>query len=274
MTAGLDRLCFGTSTFVAGRLFPGKESGPGIAALRTALRAGVRLIHSNPNLGTQWAVRVVLDEIGPVSGIRHLVKAECPLQGDLEARIHTAIEVSTGQLGTRRIDAIVLEIDLKRTRRTDLLHDRRALDTFFRTGARVAFASGRVDGVYAYCHGPDALTAALRQEAIGAVAGQYHLSSSWMRWHLTDIERAGKVFIGMSPLNRGALVDPLAPSPRARLRPLAWALDDPRIGAIAVTMSSPQHVNEVIDTVRNAVRSRSRAPYTRRTRSKERAPRD
>lgn len=78
---GLERLCFGTSTFVAGRLLPSKDSRPGLEALRTALKAGVRTIHSNPHLGTQWAVREVLDEVGAVAGLRHLVKAECPLRG-------------------------------------------------------------------------------------------------------------------------------------------------------------------------------------------------
>ncbi|MFF4339319.1 hypothetical protein ACFY00_05165 [Kitasatospora sp. NPDC001540] len=274
MTAGLERLCFGTSTFVAGRLFPGKDSGPGIAALRTALQSGVRLIHSNPNLDTQWAVREVLDSTEPIPGLRHLVKAECPLQGDLEGRVNTAIEVSAGRLGIRRISAVVLEIDLKRTGRTALLHDRRALGAFFRTGARVAFASGRVDAVYAYCHGPEALAAALREEAIGAVATQYHLSSPWARSYLARVERAGKPFIGMSPLNRGALVDVLAPTPDARLRPLAWALDDPRVSAVAVTMSSPEHVREVVDTVRKSERSRGRDLYTGRTDPKERVSRD
>ncbi|MBO1416992.1 hypothetical protein [Streptomyces sp. FH025] len=262
MSVGLERLCFGTSTFVAGRLLPQKESGPGMAALRTALQSGVRLIHSNPNLDTQWAVREVLEEIGPVDGLRHLVKAECPLRGDLEARIHSAIEVSTGQLGVSRINALVLEIDLKRTQHTDLLHKPRVLAGFFRNGARVAFASGRVDAVYAYCHGPQALAAALQVEAISAVATQYHLTSPWAYAHLAQIRRAGKTFIGMSPLNRGALVNPLATTARARLLPLAWALNDPRVAALAVTMSTPEHVNEVIDTVRNSERSRSSSPYT------------
>ncbi|MFG2909901.1 hypothetical protein ACGF13_33200 [Kitasatospora sp. NPDC048286] len=262
MITGLERLCFGTSTFVAGHLLPQKESGPGIAALRTALRSGVRLIHSNPNLNTQWAVREVLEEIGPVHGLRHLVKAECPLRGDLEARIRNAIDVSTSRLGIPRISALVLEVDLKRTEHTDLLHKPRVLAGFFRSGARVAFASGRVDAVYAYCHGPQALAAALQVEAVSAVAAQYHLTSPWAFAHIAQVKRAGKAFIGMSPLNRGALVNPLATTARARLRPLAWALSDPRVSALAVTMSTPEHVNEVIDTVRNSERSRPRSPYT------------
>ena len=70
----IDRLCFGTSTFAAGRLRPGIDSAPGIAALRDALVAGVRLIHSNPNLGTQWAIREALTAAGHPDGVRHLVK--------------------------------------------------------------------------------------------------------------------------------------------------------------------------------------------------------
>jgi hypothetical protein len=259
----LSRLCFGTSTFVAGRLLPGKDSRPGLAALRAALDAGVRTIHSNPHLGTQWAVREVLDEVGPVAGLRHLIKAECPLLGDLEARISTAIEMSTGQLGVSRIDALVLQVDLKRTERTDLLNNQRALRSFYRNGARVAFASGRVGAVYAYCHGPAAIRAALREEPISAIATQYHLASSWPTSHLARITKAGRGFVGMSPLNRGALVDPLACSASSRLRPLGWALRDPRVETIAITMSSPEHVKEVIDTVMNPRGSESSDPTSR-----------
>ncbi|MER8104199.1 hypothetical protein [Kitasatospora sp. NPDC094016] len=266
---GLERLCFGTSTFVAGRLLPGKDSRPGLAALRTALEAGVRTIHSNPHLGTQWAVREVLDHVGPVAGLRHLVKAECPLRGDLEARISTAIEMSTGQLGIARIDAVVLQVDLKRTERAELLDDQKALRDFYRHGSRVAFASGRIGAVYAYCHGPAAVRAALREESISAVAAQYHLASPWPISHLAQISQADRGFVGMSPLNRGALIDPLARTARGRLRPLTWALSDPRVEAIAITMSSPEHVNEVIDTVRNSQRSRPFGPRTSSTGFKE-----
>ncbi|MCC9309268.1 hypothetical protein LN042_19625 [Kitasatospora sp. RB6PN24] len=265
----LERLCFGTSTFVAGRLLPGKDSRPGLDALRTALNAGVRTIHSNPHLGTQWAVREVLDEVGPIAGLRHLVKAECPLRGDLEARVNTAIEMSTGQLGIGRIDALVLQVDLKRTERTELLNDQVALREFYRHGARVAFASGRIRAVYAYCHGPAAVRAALREEPITAIAAQYHLASPWPISHLAQISQAGRRFVGMSPLNRGALIDPLARTASSRLRPLTWALRDPRVGTIAITMSSPDHVNEVIDTVRHSQHPRPSSPHAGLTGLKE-----
>ncbi|MFJ6620039.1 hypothetical protein ACIQOW_21005 [Kitasatospora sp. NPDC091335] len=269
---GLERLCFGTSTFVAGRLRPGKDSQPGLDALRTALAAGVRTIHSNPHLGTQWAVREVLDEVGPVVGLRHLVKAECPLRGDLEARVNTAIEMSAGQLGIGRIDAVVLQVDLKRTGQTELLNDQRALREFYRYGAQVAFASGRVGAVYAYCHGPTSVRAALREEPITAVAAQYHVASSWPISYLSQISQAGRGFVGMSPLNRGALIDPRAGSASSRLRPLAWVLREPRVETIAITMSSPDHVHEVIDTFRNSPRSRLPGPRTAGTGLKETAP--
>ncbi|WP_034089115.1 hypothetical protein [Streptacidiphilus albus] len=265
----VDRLCFGTSTFVAGRLLPGKDSRPGLAALRAALDAGIRTIHSNPHLGTQWAVREVLDEVGPVAGLRHLIKAECPLRGDLEARISTAIEMSTGQLGISRIDALVLQVDLKRTERTELLNDQVALGNFYRTGARVAFASGRIGAVYAYCHGPAAVRAALREEPITAIAAQYHLASPWPISHLAQITRAGRSFVGMSPLNRGALIDPLSRTASSRLRPLTWALRDPRVETVAITMSSPDHVHEVIDTAQHTQRSRPSDPHAGGTALKE-----
>lgn len=245
----LNRLCFGTSTFVAGRLRPGKDSAPGMAALHAAIGTGVRLIHSNPKLGTQWAIRRVLDRTSSAPLIRHLIKAEAPLDAEEQAvadKITTAIGASRERLAVDRLHAIVLEIDIKRTRQPKLLDDIPAAQAFFRLGARLALDSGYVADVYAYCHRPAHVAAALACPDIAGIAAQYHQADPWVADHLAEITRAGRTFVGMSPLNRGLLVDRSAGTPNGRLAALQWALADPRVSAVVITMSSVEHLEDVI----------------------------
>lgn len=255
----VDRLCFGTSTFVSGRLRPGKDSAPGMAALRAAIDAGVRLVHSNPKLGTQWAVRRVLDGLpASCSLVRHLIKAEAPLGAcpDLiVAKIVDAVEASRAALGIGWIHAVVLEIDIKRTARSELLDDAAEAGLFYRHGADAALAFGHVDQVYAYCHRPAHVAGALACADIAGVAAQYHRAQPWAGEHLGEITGVGRVFVGMSPLDRGRLVDPDASTSGSRLAALEWALADPRVSVVAITMSSVVHVAEVIHLLEAPSRS-------------------
>lgn len=249
---GMDRLCFGTSTFVAGRLRPDKDPTPGMAALRAAIEAGVRLVHSNPKLRTQWAVRRVLDQLRPAPPVRHLVKAEAALDAGSDTvteRIVEALDASLGHLGIARIHVLVLEMDIKRTRQQERLHEASAAESFYRHGAQAALQSGNVRQVYAYCHSPVHVYGALACPDIAGVAAQYHRASPWAAEHLAEIVSTGRIFVGMSPLNRGRLLDRNAATSSGRLAALEWALADPRVSAVAITMSSVAHLDEVIGTV-------------------------
>lgn len=247
---GLDRLCFGTSTFVAGRLCPDKDSGPGMAALRAAILAGVRLVHSNPKLLTQWAIREVLDRSEHAAAVRHLIKVEAPVGADyttLTAEIEAAAEVSRQRLGVERLHALVLEIDVKRSASTSLV-DPLATRSFYLRGVRATRAIGGVDHVLAYCHQSVQLAAALSCPQVAGVAAQYHQAAPWAGRHLSAIGSRGKIFIGMSPLARGALVKYDA-VPCDRLAALRWALANRQVSAVAITMSSVEHFREVAATV-------------------------
>jgi aryl-alcohol dehydrogenase-like predicted oxidoreductase len=68
-----------------------------------------------------------------------------------------------------------------------------------------------------------------------------------------DVTSTGRHFIGMSPLNRGRLVDRHAKSASAKLAALKWAFADTRVSALAITMSSVVHVREVIGVVDNTM---------------------
>ncbi|MPZ81907.1 MAG: hypothetical protein GEV28_16540 [Actinophytocola sp.] len=253
---GVDRLCFGTSTFVSGRLRPGKDPAPGIAALRSAVSAGVRLVHSNPKLGTQWAIRSALDS-ARATRIRHLVKAELPLDANaatVRASVMRAVDQSCDTLGVQRLHAVTVEIDLKRTHDHAMLMDSQAVAAFYTAVAREALRYGRVDRVIAYCHSPAHLTAALQAKGLSGVAAQYNVAEPWPALFLDRIEGRGLPFVGMSPLRRGALVRPSGhdESNSARSLPaVRWAAADPRVATIVTTMSSPTHVSQVISALRD-----------------------
>ncbi|GAB3172104.1 hypothetical protein GCM10027059_41560 [Myceligenerans halotolerans] len=247
LPAALGRYCFGTSTFVEGRLRPGKNSAPGMAALRLALRSGVRTIHSNPRLGTQWAVRQVLDDTG--YRVRHLVKAEAPLgvnAGTVAARIADVLEATLATLRISTVDTLVLEIDVKHTRDHQLLSDEGAAADFYALGEDLCRVTGVVGSVYAYCHGPAHVLGALRCRGIGGVAAQYNLHHGWSAPYVDDVVETGRAFVGMSPFDRGRLIDQTPRSGLRRLSALEWALADQRVSALAITTSSPRHLREAI----------------------------
>jgi aryl-alcohol dehydrogenase-like predicted oxidoreductase len=226
-----------------------------MATLQTALLAGVRLIHSNPKLFTQWAVREVLQSLDSTSEIRHLVKAEVPLGNPdrmASATLLGAIDTSMDRLGVDRLHAVILEIDMKRTVDGTLHKDPGAVGAFYRDGASLVLSTGVVDRVLAYCTVPSHLAPALECHLVSGVAAQYNLGERWASDHLGAIDQAGKIFVGMSPLGRGTLVSASARDTNARLAPLRWALLDPRVSAVAITMSTVQHFMEVAQVIRRS----------------------
>ncbi len=245
----IDRLCFGTSTFAAGRLRPGIDSRPGIAALREALGAGVRLIHSNPNLGTQWAIRQAIIDAGHPAGIGHLVKVEIPLDLDedgMQARIARAVQASRANLETNDLHALIVEPDLKRTRRRAFLVDYDKIACFYQHAAAIALDMCRSARVLAFCHSPGYLVASLRVELLSGCAAHYSMVEAWPTRYLDRLAASAHSFVGMAPLRRGALVNHDAEDPLERLRCLRWALGHPAVSYATITMSSPQHVTEVL----------------------------
>lgn len=243
------RLCFGTSTFAAGRLRPGIDSRPGIAALREALGAGVRLIHSNPNLGTQWAIRQAITDAGHPVGIGHLVKVEIPLDLDengMQARIAWAVQTSRANLDTNDLRSLVIEPDLKRTRRRAFLVDYDKIARFYQQAAAIALDMCRSARVLAFCHSPGYLAASFRAELLSGCAAHYNMVEAWPARYLDRLAVSSRSFIGMAPLMRGALVNHDAGNLLERLRCLRWVLGHPAVSHATITMSSPQHVTEVL----------------------------
>jgi aryl-alcohol dehydrogenase-like predicted oxidoreductase len=245
----VDRLCFGTSTFAAGRLRPGIDSAPGIAALRAALAAGVRLIHSNPGLGTQWAIREALEDAGHRSDVRHLVKIEIPLDLDEEEQrrvIRYTLELSRKNLGADDLHSAVIEPDVKRTKCRPCLVDYAKVTSFYQFVAEQILKTGEASEVLAFCPSRAYLESSLRADLITGSAAQFNLVEAWPALYLDRMAEAGRTFTAMAPLRRGLLVDGTADNSLNRLQPLRWALGHPGVSLVTVTMSSPGHVAEIL----------------------------
>jgi hypothetical protein len=234
-----------------------------MAALHRALDAGVGLIHSNPKLRTQWAIREVLSQYRPEPPVRHLIKAEAPVdagEGEIAARIGQALDTSCAILRAGRFHSLVLEIDAKRTGQTALLAVPAAAEAFYRIGAHAALASGHVDSVYAYCHQPEHIDGALACDEVAGVACQYNERDSWAAARLADVVATGRAFIGMSPLARGALIERDNDDADSKLAALQWALADARVSAVVITMSSVAHTTDVLHVARASHRGQRRRP--------------
>lgn len=225
---------------------PWKDSRPGIEALALAHRAGVSLVHSNPKLGTQWAIR---EAMGLAAGppVRHLIKAEAPLDAGEETwarRIEDALQVSCSELDVEGVDTLVWELDLKNTRDRTTLGDDTAVRDFFVAGSVLARRTGRVESVVAYSHSPRHLLAAAAADGIDGLAAQYNLAEPWPALYLPRLHQAGLTFLGMSPLRRGILAQ--GRPAEAGQEALRWALADPRVAAAVVTLSTTDHVRAAL----------------------------
>ncbi len=238
----VNRICFGTSTFVAGRLLPHKDSEPGLRALVQALSDGLGWVHSNPALGTQWAVRTAWQRAGrPL--LRHAVKVECPLSSgsSVRSRICRSIEESLGNLDVPCLRVAVIEIDLKGTEDLAMLVDTGRVRAFYEQAAHEVLATGVVSEPFAYCHSIQHMATAMTVEAVAGFAAQFSPAEYWPRTFFPELETRGLPFLGMAPLWRGRLAAVSGLSGPAATAPIVWALSHPQVTQAVVTMSSIDH---------------------------------
>lgn len=250
----LQRLVFGTSTFAAGRLRPGKDSRPGIEALAAALACGLHAVHSNPSLGTQWAVREAAEQSGCPGLVRHIVKVQVPLHltpGEIDAQAESALAASARNLGVDAVDTAVIEADVKRTADPGLLADAGVVRQVYQRAARRAVGTGLARRSAAFCHSPAHLLACLPLEEMAGYAAQYNLIEAWPGLFLDDIAARGREFLAMAPLARGRLADLPRESGRPPLPALRWVLGHPGVSGAALTISTRAHLDEAIEAARD-----------------------
>jgi aryl-alcohol dehydrogenase-like predicted oxidoreductase len=205
----VSRLGYGTSTFVQGKLRPHADSAKGKECLNVAIDSGINIIHSNPNLGTQWAIREVLDRYLRKS-VYHLVKIELPLVMDLQSiatLYHDRLQYSRDQLGCKSVHGIVYEIDRKRTP-PDLLEDKDALQdnyAMIRTFFDRSRQEGQVFDIFCMTKNRLEMVEAMQSRCFDGYAGYFTLFDTWPAEFFDDIATRRQAFIGVKPLKHGIL---------------------------------------------------------------------
>lgn len=268
---GASLLCFGTSTFVAGRLNPTRDSEPGKQSLRTAIRMGVRMIHSNPKLRTQWAVREVLDELHTDlrAEVRHLVKVEVAPDADdraAEKVVQDAIETSYQQLGVNRLWGVAFELNLKRCSDLNVLGHERRIKAAFVRGAQLIERYLGTDAVkIGFAHSSRHLRWAMDCGCYRGFAANFNLLEAWPAFYLPELQKQGALFFAVGPLQRGLLTETVAaadrssaakdllllcrehfPSTRLEHIALSWAVAHPAVTAAIVTTAHERHLLDTI----------------------------
>ena len=248
------RLVFGTSTFAAGRLRPGKPSRPGIDALAAAFAQGIRAVHSNPNLGTQWAVREAADKSGLADEVRHIVKVQVPLHlppDEIKDQVDHALTASVQALGVAAVDTAVIEPDIKRTVDPGLLADTGLVRQVYEQAAAQSVETSLARRVVAYCHSPAHLLACLPIDGLAGYAAQYNLIEAWPGLFLDRIAAQDRGFLAMAPLARGRLAthhsERIVVTPQHPLPALRWVLGHGAVTAVVLTISSRAHLDEAIE---------------------------
>lgn len=271
------RLCFGSSTFVAGRLSPRRESSSGLDTLRLALDCGVRLVHSNPKLETQWAIRRVLDGVPDSirSQVLHMIKAEAPLEateGSIAESVRNAVCRTREMLGIQTPWAVVFELDLKRSHPPAAHGDKDAVCGFYAKGSEAVLSmTGGCARPIAFVHCQQHLRWVLEIGSYAGVAAMHNLIEPWSAESLEDLAARGLRFYGVAPLFRGRLTDHstgrwLSDVGRAYLNEcqrildsgqstatnaLRWAAGHSAVSALMVTCSRTDHLLAALTAIQH-----------------------
>jgi aryl-alcohol dehydrogenase-like predicted oxidoreductase len=215
VASNVSVLCFGTATFVAGRLRPESNSEIGLSAFRKSLDSGINLVHSNSNLKTQWGIKQVLSESegSPISPLHQIIKIETPVGIELNDNwqsINQKLKEALQNLNITSILGIVHEIDIKRTDDKSLLSNSKALTKLFQE-TRCIFNelkdAGLVNLLIGMSHTPMQLRCAIDSDAYDGFASYYNLVDNWCIAFLDELYKENKPFIGISPLKRGLLTE-------------------------------------------------------------------
>ncbi len=270
----VSTLCFGTATFVAGKLRPNANSKIGISALNRAIDKGLNFIHSNPKLKTQWATKKVLDKKSPFYKIHHAIKIETPL-GEERTKIKNIftrrLNSSMKNLGVKFISTIIYEIDVKRTHNRNLLHNVKNIKSNF-TFIREIFEKARRDNktglLFCMTHSPLEMRLAINAECFDGLASYFNLIDIWPSYFFDEIYNKSKNFIGIRPLRHGILTDAFLKSEVYKENPficflnklqkegiwtgalqsfaIRFVLAHPVVKSTIVGMSTSEHVDELI----------------------------
>ena len=187
-------LAFGTSTFVKGKLSPDADSETGIAALRSALKNGVNVIHSMSSLGTQWGVRQVLDTERSGYDTVHIIKKKTDRPFTPE-ELGGFVDQNIASLGGGRA---IVQIEFSKNDDFDL--DRK-IEFLKKITAPEAVARYPILVHLANEKDADDL---IGIEGISGFTVKYNSENTWIEPYLHKIEATSADLVVMSPFNRVA----------------------------------------------------------------------
>lgn len=274
----VSSLCFGTATFVSGKLCPELNSQPGLLALHHALKMGINLVHSNPNLETQWAIGQTLKDGSFCDWIGQLIKIETPLEMKFDLMKNffmNRVQRTCKYLPRNKIIGIIHEIDLKRTIDKSLLINDKFIENYFKE-AKFAYESLRdiypdIRLFLGMMHNLEHLSIALDSQYDG-IACYYNILDNWPFRYLDQVEKKGKVFLGIRPLKHKALtekgIDLLKKSefnyvkavqanyfgnePIQKIA-IRFALAHPAVKSLIVGMTTAKQVDELVDATKKPI---------------------
>ena len=204
----ISPLCFGTATFVSGKLRPNKDSQQGISCLAQALNLGINFVHSNPNLGTQWAIREVLAT--HAKSPRHLIKVELPLIQEYDLLKRYFLEKfgkSKKELGVSHIEGVVYERDKKKSPNPVDPKTNLANYSMIRRIFDELKSEGETDSLACLVDSPHEMRLAIDFKHFDSFASYFNLFDVWPSQFFDELKSISKNFIAVRPLRHGLLVD-------------------------------------------------------------------
>ncbi|MFA6072902.1 MAG: aldo/keto reductase [Candidatus Woesearchaeota archaeon] len=209
----VSEICFGTATFARGKLFPNKNSEEGTNTLLQALNEGINIIHSNPNLETQWAIKESISQSKkkPV----HIIKIEAPLIQDekiIEAIFENRINQSLNSLQTDELFGILYEPDHKITPKSDL-ENTTTLNYNFHTIDKIFLKlekKYKINFIGLMAKTEIELNTAIENEHFKVVSSYFNLYNTWPAKYFDKLKSKKLDFIAIQPLKYGILTDGFA----------------------------------------------------------------
>jgi aryl-alcohol dehydrogenase-like predicted oxidoreductase len=206
----ISDICFGSSTFVRGKLNPNADSKKGESSLRYAIESGINFVHSNPNLDTQWAIRDVVKEF-PQRKVENLIKVEVPLQRDYHTFkdiFLSKVQNSLIRLSVQKIAGVIYEKDKKRTS-VEQLSDKR-LVSYNYTMARNLSDQLRTDGkiglLFSLSDSPEDMEIAAESKCFNGLAAYFSLFDLWPANYFDYLQSKSLDFLAIRPLRHGIFV--------------------------------------------------------------------
>lgn len=195
-------LGFGTSMFVAGRLFPDRDLS-GIRTLKYFSLRGGKAIHINPKLETSWGVRKALPDCSQKKLFFKIKTSIGESERDVEKKLEHIRRIADNLLNSHFF--LIHEFDIRCNKETDL-----------HTPSRLKAENERIYNQLARRYGQGIIKRPLNRlewdlvldcGLFDGMADQFSLMDNWMAPDLDHLLRKSIPFIAFRPFRLGQLTE-------------------------------------------------------------------